>query len=359
MRILHTADIHLRNDSDPRWHALGVVLDRAAALGADVTVISGDLFDRDVDAQQLKTSLRARFETHGGRVLILPGNHDNKGIRSGDFYGERVTVMAAAVQSVDIDGARFVALPFADGGTDRTLERLHEASALCDEHKANILLFHGELLDLIPGGGAFGDEDPDYMPVRLASFGGLGFDYVLAGHFHRSYAVHRYEGGYFVYPGSPASITIRETGRRHANVVDVSDAPRPDALDTHHFEPVEVRLDPFHSVHPVTEVDDALRGMHTHAEVLLTISGFVNLAALGLTETELHAELKKEIARWRVKDLDARWIDVRDVIDHELFKKFNAALGNTAGAGESISVGRRGELRELVLRALMELVYAR
>ena len=35
------------------------------------------------------------------------------------------------------------------------------------------------------------------MPVRLSYFDGMGFDYVLAGHFHTNFEVLRYEGGFF------------------------------------------------------------------------------------------------------------------------------------------------------------------
>ena len=53
----------------------------------------------------------------------------------------------------------------------------------------NVLLFHGELLHFAAGSGAYGEEEGrDYMPVWLSSFEGLGFDYVLAGHFHSQYA---------------------------------------------------------------------------------------------------------------------------------------------------------------------------
>jgi DNA repair exonuclease SbcCD nuclease subunit len=356
MRILHTADIHLRNDRDHRWHAFEAVLERATSIDADVVVVSGDLFDRDVDAQQLKPALRARLASSEQRVLILPGNHDARGIRAGDFYGDAVEVLADLDHCVDIDGTRFVPVPFADGGADQTLERLYAAAERRQADGANVLLFHGELLDLVPGGGVFGDEEPDYMPVRLASFARLGFDYVLAGHFHRAYAVHNYDGGYFVYPGSAVSISTRETGRRHVNVVDVGAAPRSEPLDTHHYEAVTVQLDPFGEVHPADAVDERLRDVHPHAEVLLTLSGCVDLGALGLTETELHAALKKEIARWRVRDMETRWIDVRDVIDHDLFRKFDRHLSRD---GSGVSPERRAELRELVLRSLMELGYAR
>jgi hypothetical protein len=354
MKILHTADIHLRTTGDQRWHALEAVLERASALDAGVVAISGDLFDRNVDAQQLKTPLRTLFEPCGRTVLLLPGNHDAGGMRAGDYYGANVHVLSRGNEPFDTDQARFVPVPFADGGVDRTLARLHEASSNRAEGRANVLLFHGELMDLVPTRSAFGDEESDYMPVRLASFAGLGFDYVLAGHFHRGYAVHRYDGGYFVYPGSPVSITVKETGQRHADLVELGAAPVPVPLDTFHIETRTVRLDPFDERHPADVIDHALEGLHPDAEVVLTIGGFVNLGRLGMTETELHAAIDKRLARWPIKEVDPRWIDARDVVEHDLFRKFSARLATSGVDGE-----RRAQMQDLVIRSLMELVYAR
>jgi hypothetical protein len=158
-----------------------------------------------------------------------------------------------------------------------------------------------------------------------------------------------------VYPGSPASITLKETGRRHADLVEVGEPPRPEPLDTHHYEAVSVRLDPFDDRHPVDVIDTALAGLHRRAEVLLGVSGYVDLSALGLTESELHAAIKRALSRWPVKEIDERWTDAREVTRHELFKKFNARL---AGEG-AVSKERCAELEALVIESLMELIDAR
>ena len=66
-------------------HRNNIVLDKAEALKADVLVISGDMFDKHVEAQRLKTALRAMFEAHSTPVVILPGNHDQKGLERTTF----------------------------------------------------------------------------------------------------------------------------------------------------------------------------------------------------------------------------------------------------------------------------------
>jgi DNA repair exonuclease SbcCD nuclease subunit len=356
MRILHTADLHLRNTEDDRWHALVNVLDQAEQLKAGALVVCGDMFDRSVDALVLKSELRELFEKRPFPVYILPGNHDGSGLSAGDFFGSNVTVMVEPCQTVDIGMLRIVALPFENVGPETVLERLLAAREKrnVDEGAVNVLLYHGELLDLIPDPEAFGEEEGhDYMPVRLSTFAGLGFDYVLAGHFHKSYDVRQYEGGYFVYPGSPVSVTRRETGRRHAVVVDAGEPPRPVPLETRHAENVEIVLNPFDRVGPAGTIQRRLEELDERAAVYLSIKGFADLDAMDTTEKEFDAEIRKFESNPAVVEVVAQWRDVGDILRNELFRKFNEHLG-----AEDVPENHRKRMREMVVDALTEIVYA-
>jgi DNA repair protein SbcD/Mre11 len=355
MRILHTADVHLRSARDERWEAFGVVLDVAVREHADVLAIAGDLFDRDVDAHALKTELRRRFERFPGRVVLIPGNHDDGGIRPGDFFGANVHVLAGHDLVADIGGVRFVGVPFEDVGADETLRRLREAAKLRAEGP-NVLLFHGELLDVSPLGGAYGDEEGrDYMPARLADLGDLGFDYVLAGHFHRAHDVRACGRGYFVYSGSPVSITRRETGCRHASLVCMGDAPEPVPLDTYHYQAIDVRLAPNDVEHPLSRIERELGGADRRARVLVSVRGFSDLEQWGLREIEFHAGLKELSARFNVEALDAgECLDVSGIVEGDLFRRFAARLEDSA-----LPDDERALVREMAIRAMMEVPDAR
>lgn len=355
MRILHTADIHLRNARDERWEALGAVLDAAPQHDAGVVVIAGDLFDRDVDAHALKTDLRRRFERFAGRVVVIPGNHDDGGIRPGDFFGANVHVLAGHDVVVDIDGVRFVGLPFEDVGADETLRRLRDAAKLRGDGPS-VLLYHGELLDVSPLGGAYGDEEPrDYMPARLSDLGELGFDYVLAGHFHRAHDVRACGSGYFVYSGSPVSITRRETGRRHANLVEIGRAPEGVPLDTRHYQAIDVRLAPDDSEHPLVRIEREIGAADPRARALVSVRGFTDLARWGLRETEFHVGIKELVARVDAEAPDTdECLDVSGIVDGDLFRRFAARLENSA-----LSDDERGLVREMAIRAMMEVPGAR
>jgi exonuclease SbcD len=219
------------------------------------------------------------------------------------------------------------------------------------------LLYHGELLNLVPGAGAFGDEsgDHEYMPVRLSAFDGSGFDYVLAGHFHRGYGVHRYEGGYFIYPGSPVSISRKETGTRHANLIVPGEAPEPVPLETHHISRVDVVLDPFSDVHPLDQVEARLKNLSELAVADVRIRGFVDLSATEYTEMEFAGALQQTLSRYRVKfgETDG-WQDVGEVLGHDLFRRFNARIPQVGG-----EVDAQDRMRRMVIESLMETMHAR
>ena len=355
MRIVHTADLHLKSTDDDRWHALGVLLDTAEELKAGAFVFSGDTFDKHVEAQRLKTPLREVFEKHSFPIFILPGNHDEKGLHAGDFFGRNVTVLVDTERVVDVGMVRLIGMPFENIGPDAVLDRLLAAREQLrrEEGATNVLLYHGELLDLMPEPDAFGEEaGHDYMPVRLSTFSGLGFDYVLAGHFHKRYDVRQFDGGYFVYSGSPVSITRKETGRRYAVVIDAGEPPRPVPLETAHAEAVEVRLRPFDRVAPAEDIRRRLDLLPSGASAYLTVSGFADVQAMGITERELGDSIREFESDPRVADVTARWRNVGEILQHGLFLRFNEQLKQAGMTDE-----QRDAVREMVIDSMTETIH--
>jgi DNA repair exonuclease SbcCD nuclease subunit len=53
MKILHTADVHLREYDDASWRALQQLTDIGKREDIGLLVISGDLFDEGIDAENL------------------------------------------------------------------------------------------------------------------------------------------------------------------------------------------------------------------------------------------------------------------------------------------------------------------
>jgi len=260
VKLLHASDVHLAEESDDRWKALVEIVELASERSVGRLIISGDLFDNEEAAEALRVPLRTLFEGAAFDTLIIPGNHDAETFRAGFYFGEGVQVLSDPNWSknvVEYDDVRIIGIPFEAMDAEEFYRRLRGLSSVLDHDRSNMLLYHGELLDASFDREAFGPERGRYMPSRLAYFAELGVDYVLAGHFHSSFDVRRFgEGGYFVYPGSPVSITRREVGRRHVALIEPGNAPQQIPLDTHHFERVQVMLDAFADQDPIKKIMD-------------------------------------------------------------------------------------------------------
>jgi exonuclease SbcD len=353
MLILHTADIHLRNLDDERWQALVTLLGVAHGRGADLLVISGDIFDKNIAAEELRAELRTIFNKYSLRVILLPGNHDGSALAAGQYYGDNVDVLSEAGSYADLDAVRVIALPFASISSEKVMEKLLALRGKIRDGASNILLFHGELLDLAFWRGGYGDEeDTGYMPVKLAFFDDLGFDYVLAGHFHSNFEIGSYSGGYFVYPGSPVAVSKKEKGVRKVNLFRVGQVPEALALETFHYEDKEITLNPFDESDPFDEMKKALRGCDEKAEITLSISGYVDLGKLKCTENEFTEEIER-IRTPQVLIINHYWKNAEAVFENELYMRFEKRL-RESNLGEDL----KDRMRRMVIEAVMEVTSA-
>ncbi|MCK4233480.1 metallophosphoesterase, partial [candidate division WOR-3 bacterium] len=68
MKILHTADIHLKEYGDERWEALKSLIEIGKKERVDIFIIAGDLFDKGVSAVKLRGKIRSLFSNIGFKV---------------------------------------------------------------------------------------------------------------------------------------------------------------------------------------------------------------------------------------------------------------------------------------------------
>jgi exonuclease SbcD len=350
MKILHTADLHLRSEGDERWEALSAVVKIGTKEKIDALVIAGDLFDRGIDAERLRTAVRPVFSGTGFPVLILPGNHDRESFRPGDFFGENTVILSDIEVPFDLGDVSFFGLPFEPGDRERVLARLHGLRGRLDPERINILVYHGELIDTFFSRTDFGDEGAHrYMPCRLSWFADLGLSYVLAGHFHSRFVIHTFgDGGFFVYPGSPVSITKKETGRRSVNLFTTGKAAADYSLDTPHYVDERIVCNPFSDDNPVSLVKEHLSGLHPGATALLTITGFIDGARLGTSEASLRAEIGKVARKGAVMD-EYSVRDVSAILADDLFVTFTERLAAIEPDGD-----KRARITRMVIDAMME-----
>lgn len=209
MKILHTADIHLKEYGDNRWKTLQKLIEVGKREKVEILVISGDLFDREIDAESLRPKIRELFSNNDFKIVLIPGNHDSDSYKEGVYFGEDTVILTDLNESFEYKNLKIWGLPFEPIEGEKILDKLHLLANNLDTGKKNILLYHGELLDAFFSRKDFGEEgEKRYMPVKLSYFKDLNIDYVLAGHFHSKFDVWELEEGrYFVYPGSPISIS--------------------------------------------------------------------------------------------------------------------------------------------------------
>ena len=326
MRILHSADVHLSKVGDERWQALEELLSVGKKEKIDIFVISGDLFNLDVNAEALRPDIRKLFSNNDFEILIVPGNHDKNSYSSSMYFGENVRILNQKPYSVaDYSEVRLIGFPFDDISDDELIANIRSLSEICLPDKRNILIFHGELLGSFYSPDEFGGEGMHrYMPVKLSYFGGLSLDYVLAGHFHSRFDIRKIgEESYFVYPGSPVSITKRETGERKANLFDLGHAPKEYLLNTVYYHELKIKIDPFASEKPGESIAKKLDAVTGNAKLMLEISGYIDSG-----ESELKRTIDEEIKKRKlcVEELDFKVSDVSRIFKSDLYREFTEKL---------------------------------
>jgi len=349
VKILHTADVHLRHTGDERWESLQYLLSIAGEQSVDAFVISGDLFDKDLDAENLRPAVRALFSGNEFPVIIIPGNHDAR-LLSDMYFGSNAVLLGDHLEPQIIRDVAFYGMAFESMDEHRVLERVQELKTRLSPDHTNILLYHGELLDVMfKRSDIGGEEETGYMPVRLSFFKDMKIDYVLAGHFHTRFDIRQLpDGGYFVYPGSPVSITRRETGRRKVNIFETGKPPAEYLLHSPHYEEVIVILDPLDNTDPTTNIEERLSNLHPQAKVLLTVGGYFNKDLIGRSEKELADQIALA-ARDRCADIQYEFRDIRQILADDLFSSFMKKLDSY-----DFDTQMRRQIRELTIRAMIE-----
>jgi DNA repair exonuclease SbcCD nuclease subunit len=349
MKILHTADIHLREYRDDRWKTLQKLIEIGKKENVEIFVISGDLFDKGIDAETLRPKIREIFSNTGFKIILLPGNHDNESYKSGMYFGEDTIILTNLNEPFEYKDLKIWGLAFESIEGEEILDKLHLLANNLTTDKRNILLYHGELLDSFFSRKDLGDEgEGRYMPVKLSYFKDLNVDYVLAGHFHSKFDMWKLEnGGYFVYPGSPISITKREIGQRKVNLFEVGKPPQEYPLDTPHFEEVVIEFDPFIEKNPVEIVRERLGRVHPEASIILIIKGYINSEKIKISESEL-ANRIREITKGKPVEEHLEFKDIHTILKDDLFKSFMKKL-EQSGYDEE----KKKQLQEVTIRAMM------
>jgi len=357
--LLHTADIHLQEYADERWQALETLLNIATKLKVDAVTISGDLFDQDINAHNLRDKLRSLFSKQEFQVIILPGNHDLYSFEAGLYFGDNVIILSDINQQVQLDAKTIITgIPFEPLTADELFQKIQLINTRLDPELTNILLFHGELTDIFFNSSDFGDEGQKrYLPLKLNFLAETNLDYLLAGHFHTRFHLKRLpnqrmkQGGFFVYPGSPVSITTKEIGIRKVALIKPQQTPQEINLDSHHYQQLSLQLTPGDDHTVLANLEKELKGLDKNTTGLCRVSGFFDQTKLKLTEQELKAKLDnlmtKHNAQMTEEDFSAK--DIGSILDSGLYQAFNQELAQT-----KLAKNQQQALTEKLVKALIQ-----
>ncbi len=324
LRVLHTSDLHLSAGNPRTLEALEHILDVARQENADIVTIAGDMFDSARDANELRPQLRDLLSENGFEILVLPGNHDATAFTQNTFYGNDVFPLIDKPVTVrEYEDLLIAGVPFRERLDDDVALRIREVS---DFTGTKILLLHCTL-DIGLGSGGFGEEEAiRYMPVSSAKLAGLGFDYILAGHFHSSLHEQKLaSGGLFVYPGSPVSLTRKERGRRSAYLIDTeSKKTQAIELSTFYCDELEVTISPGTEKAWVEQIEQwAKHHKGKNCDVRVIAKGFTEMP---------EAELKQQIeAAAGGIHVDFRVRGIENILRYPIYQRFKQRLLNDDG----------------------------
>jgi hypothetical protein len=133
------------------------------------------------------------------------------------------------------------------------------------------------------------------------------------------------------------------------NLLETGSPPEECPLDTPFFQELEIRLDPFRDFDPLALLQRELKSLPSNARILLEVHGFFDQARLKMTEQQLVNSIDSAVAG-RVEDRKIQIRDIHEVLQDELYVWFAQRLEE-----HSLEEKRKSEIRELAVRALMEI----
>lgn len=318
MKILHTADVHLKQNDNRTIDALENVLTKAKEKDVDLLTIGGDLFDSPSDAEALRPQLRDLFKDNPFDIIAIPGNHDQDVYEKNLRFGDDLEILVETPVTIhEVGDVEIIGVPFTSSMTEELYSELMEVG---DEDRTQIALLHCTL-DIGFLSSEVGEDEGTYFPVTQATLSEFDFDYVLAGHIHSTdRELPLGNGGKFIYPGSPMSHSSDETGKR--NVV---------LIDTDQDKITSVELESFYQdeyselVYPggEDELFEDIEGwvserVDDDCQLSVRVSGYVDMA-----EDEFYSSLEEACDP---VDPDDETKTVSEVLDHPLYTRFEEKL---------------------------------
>jgi len=230
MKILHTADLHLKSGEQGRLDVFKWLIEKARELKIELFIIAGDLFDSDNDAIVLRPNVRKIFEDVPCKFLIIAGNHDTKSYSPNYDYGKNVIQLTQMpFEIIELDSLEIVGVPYQSRKFSECVTNL--------PGDIDILIVHGTLYDASFIFSNPSDLETPYMPIYPANLENIA-RYVALGHIHSQTFSGTYQNTKAIYPGSPIALDTKCVGRRFAFYLEMDSAKLK-------VRPLEIEIAPY------------------------------------------------------------------------------------------------------------------
>ena len=227
IRLLHAADLHLDSPFDAlgeekaalrRREQRGLLRSLAAIRaeqGAQLVLLSGDLFDSDSSWPETEELLRLALSEMDVPVFIAPGNHDYYGA-AGRWSRLSLPENVHVFTSPDFDavvleelGVRVWGAAFTDNYSRALLGELRIPR---QDGFTELVCVHGEV----------GAAASRYNPIDERDLAASGADYVALGHAHSFSGLRRAGNTCYAWPGCPEGRGFDECGEKGVIIADVA-----------------------------------------------------------------------------------------------------------------------------------------
>jgi len=216
IRILHAADFHLDSPfaalpdekaaerRREQREQLFAIAEMAAA--ADITLLSGDLFDSGRAYGETVEALSKALSSIRSEVFIAPGNHDYYAAKSPyarlELPGNVHIFSAPEIRGIELDELGCVV--WGRAFTSERSEAPLRGFRVPENGKINVMVLHGDA----------SYPDSPYAYVSRADIEGSGLDYLALGHVHAFSGIQRAGGTIWAYPGCTLGRGFDETGEK-------------------------------------------------------------------------------------------------------------------------------------------------
>ena len=223
-KVLHAADFHLdsayvglsaeqaRQRRAESRAQLAAMVDYANDHGAELMLLSGDLFDGENVYAQTGEELSAALGQFRGQVVIAPGNHDPYTARSAYArlpWPQNVHIFTSA----QMETLEFPQYGCTVSGAAFTGEEMPAWEGFAAPEGVAIGLLHGEV----------GVRDSKYRAISLSQIKDSGFTYLAMGHVHGRTEVQTAGKTAWAYPGCPEGRGFDELGDKGFYFGEVSE----------------------------------------------------------------------------------------------------------------------------------------